>query len=386
MKVLYVIDPGTIGGATNSFLEMILQLKTKNIDPIVCVSEKNDFCSKLETLGIKYIECFHRTALYPMEIRSFRNVLGYCKYWVLYSASIFRAIHILNRSESIEDISLIHTNSARNDIGCYLSIMKKVPHCMHIREFSDLDFDCKCFNPFLISLYNRSVNVFITISNAVASHWINKGIHPWKVRTIYNGINYSDIEKSQLIDKFPQIKMVIVGGVMPTKGQEIAIMALSFLPEDIKKNVSLDIIGWGSSENINRCNKLIAENDLTNIVKVLGAKETVHQLLCQYNVGLMCSRSEGFGRTTAEYMHAGLGVIASDSGANPELIEENETGLLFETGNAKALANCIITYYNDRELLKKCAENAFAKAHNEYTHVINAENVFNLYQEIVTTK
>jgi glycosyltransferase involved in cell wall biosynthesis len=44
--------------------------------------------------------------------------------------------------------------------------------------------------------------------------------------------------------------------------------------------------------------------------------------------GLMCSTSEGFGRTTVEYMSWGKPVIGRDSGATPEILETNLTGIL----------------------------------------------------------
>ena len=44
----------------------------------------------------------------------------------------------------------------------------------------------------------------------------------------------------------------------------------------------------------------------------------------------MCSRSEGFGRVTAEYMMAELPVLASDTEANPELIREGIDGYLYK--------------------------------------------------------
>ena len=38
-------------------------------------------------------------------------------------------------------------------------------------------------------------------------------------------------------------------------------------------------------------------------------------------------KRQGFGRVTVEYMCAGLAVIASDCGANPELIQHDVTGI-----------------------------------------------------------
>jgi len=57
--------------------------------------------------------------------------------------------------------------------------------------------------------------------------------------------------------------------------------------------------------------------------------------------------NEAFGLVAAEAMMHGVPVIASRSGALPELVEDGVTGLLFDAGNVSALANCITTLWND---------------------------------------
>ena len=56
------------------------------------------------------------------------------------------------------------------------------------------------------------------------------------------------------------------------------------------------------------------------------------------DVVLMCSRFESFGRVTVEAMLAGKPVIGAASGGTAELIQDGETGLLYEPGNHDELA------------------------------------------------
>ena len=120
-----------------------------------------------------------------------------------------------------------------------------------------------------------------------------------------------------------------------------------------------------------------------HIVHFLGSIENLHERIGNYQIGLMCSRSEGFGRVTAEYMHGCLGVIASDSGANPELIENGKTGLLFSTGDSMSLADCILRLYNDRDLLIKLSNAACQKAKTMYTQQKNSDSIYELYQALL---
>ena len=93
---------------------------------------------------------------------------------------------------------------------------------------------------------------------------------------------------------------------------------------------------------------------------MLGYREDVCSLLHEYDCGVMCSRSEGFGRVTAEYMMAGLPVIASDTGANPELVNEGQTGLFYRWGDTSDLAKKIEMLADDALLCERMGLQAAA--------------------------
>ncbi len=61
-------------------------------------------------------------------------------------------------------------------------------------------------------------------------------------------------------------------------------------------------------------------------------------MLPAFDIGLLCSESEGFSNTLIEYLQAGLAVTCSEVGGNPEIIEHGITGLLYPAGDIDALA------------------------------------------------
>ena len=382
MKVLYVIDYGTIGGATHSFLELVSVMKRLGVEPVVCLGKKTDITRILEKEDIQYICAGHRTVLENLSFKGIRWPLRLIKIYLKYIYSEIIAKYRLNKYNWSE-IDLIHTNSARNDIGCYINKKYRIPHIMHIREFADSDFGCIPLKRNYIRDYNEYTNLFISISEAVKIHWIKKGIYGDKIQVVYNGIHFEDITKSSDDDKYKSFKMFMAGGVLPTKGQHLVVEALGLLPESIKKNICFDVAGWYDKKYVDKMKKYADTRGYGGQIHFLGSINNVHERLGSYQVGLMCSRSEGFGRVTAEYMHAQLGIIASDSGANPELIEDGVTGLLFKSGDAKSLADCIIRFYNNRELLIQLSHAAREKARREYTQHKNAENIYKIYQEIL---
>jgi glycosyltransferase involved in cell wall biosynthesis len=58
---------------------------------------------------------------------------------------------------------------------------------------------------------------------------------------------------------------------------------------------------------------------------------------------------EPFGMVVIEAMSAGRAVVASDSGGPAEILQDGRTGLLFRTGDAKALADAVAPLLDDGE-------------------------------------
>lgn len=382
MKIFYIIDYGTVGGATHSFIEMVVQLKVMGVEPIVCLGNKTDLVEIFKKENIKYICTGHRTVLQPFSYKGIKWPIRYIKMYFNFWIKEFIALWRLKMIDWSQ-IDIIHTNSARNDIGCFINKRYLIPHVMHIREFADSDFNCITFRRNYINLYNQYTSKFISISKAVKEHWVVKGLNTKKIDIVYNGIRYDNISLSNDDDKRKSIKIIIVGGVFPTKGQHLAVEAIGLLPQNVREDVTLDVMGWYSEKYVQEMKDYAKCRGYEKQICFWGAINDVHERLGNYQIGLMCSRAEGFGRVTAEYMHAQLGVIASDSGANPELIQDGINGLLFKSGDAQSLADCILKFYNDRELLVQLSHAAKEKARTVYTQQKNAEVIYKIYKEIL---
>ena len=128
---------------------------------------------------------------------------------------------------------------------------------------------------------------------------------------------------------------------------------------------------------------MVKEKQLDKNIKFLGYCSDLRERIQSYDVGIVCSRSEGFGRVTAEYMTAKLCVIASNTGANTELIQNNVNGLLYEYNNNMDLANKITYVYNNRQKIDEFGEKARQRILENFTKEINAINIKNLYDRIM---
>jgi len=392
MTVLYILDFGTVGGATKAFIDLVHQMIERGVTPIVVTGQYDQLNVQLETEGIKTIAAGHYTAIIPYNMSGGGIIMQFVKFIVRYlrlpSKYLFsevKAILKVIKSIDVNSVDIIHTNSSRNTLGCFLSMIYKKPHIIHIREFGDKDFQCVKLNPFYYTLINNCSTKAISVSDAVKKYWINKGLEEDKIDRIYDGVYYKDIVEAKNHDK-DTLRCIIAGGVVETKGQHLAVEAIGKLPDNIKNKVFLDIVGWFNKDYVARIIEIANQYNISHQICLCGAHQNIHSELYNYDIGLMCSKSEGFGLVTAEYMHAGLGVIASDSGSCPELIDHCINGLLFKSGDSLDLSHCIERFYNDRKLLEKCSFKSKEKARMLFTCELNAEQVFSVYNKIITKK
>ena len=388
LKVLFIADPVEVGGASKSLIDVVSAMNIRGLECVVCTSRHGHLEKQLQKIEVPCIADGHMAAMeVPPVLLWKRPFVYFIRQWK-YRIALKKAIHKLKRSIDLGSFDLIHTNSARNDLGCELAKRYSIPHIVHIREFGEKDFGCWNYRFNYVNYLNLHTNKFIAISQAVRNSWISKGIDEKKVSVVYNGVDHTQIltvESESHFDK-DVLKMVIVGGICEAKGQLEITKAVTLLPNAIRNKILLDFVGWGDESYISKINAEIDKNRLNSQIQFLGTRDDVPSTLRNYHIGLMCSRAEAFGRVTVKYMHAGLAVIASKAGANDELIETEVTGLLYEQGNSRDLAEKIIMFYKDRNLLKKCAKNGFLSARKKYTKELNADHIYEIYQDVVAGK
>jgi glycosyltransferase involved in cell wall biosynthesis len=82
-------------------------------------------------------------------------------------------------------------------------------------------------------------------------------------------------------------------------------------------------------------------------VRWLGERRQVADLLRASDIGLLCSHEEGLSNSVLEGMAAGLPMIATSVGGNPEAVQHGLTGLLVPPRDSNVLGNAILELAND---------------------------------------
>ncbi len=127
--------------------------------------------------------------------------------------------------------------------------------------------------------------------------------------------------------------ILVVAQLIRSKGVDIAIKALSILPE----SAVLWIIGEGEeSENLHN---LVADRGLVSRIRFLGLQKNVQPFM-QAADCLACPSiwAEAAGLVNLEAMACGIPVVASRTGGIPEFVTDGSTGYLVPPGDELTLA------------------------------------------------
>ena len=387
LKVLYIADCCERYGATESMLQMISCLNDKGyIDPVIAVSNKDRLYNWSKKNGYEVIVTGHKAFLYDLGttfLSCVFNLFYLPKRILEYKNGNEKAINILDNYLKTNKIDIIHTNVNRNDIGILLAKKYNIPHIFHIREFPPGDhFNLLTFNKNYIDEINNGSDLIVAISKSVAKSWIKRGIDKSKIVDIWDGIVESTKKRKQAILTNDDIRFVMMGAICKEKGFFQLIKAISIMPASIKKKIHLDIYGNGMIY-MHFLKFFCKIKGLDKIIKFKGYKENVSEVLIDYDIGVVCSKKEGLGRATVEYMNSGCLVIASNTGANSEIICDNVTGLLYKYGDHCDLKNHILSIFQNRKKYRLIAEKGKVFSETYFQIQEYGEKIYRLYNDIL---
>ena len=391
MHVLIVSDADSRYGASHSLKQMVKELLNSYENDIkisvLLLSTARSLKNELEKYGA-YVICVKYEPYYQgVPYDKWKKPIKYVIKGIGYLWGKYIGVRKIDKCMNMSEIDIIHSNSSREDLGALLAEKHHKPLLWHIREFGDEDYRCYSYRKDYIELMNRTADKLIVVSDAVRNHWIKKGIFSEKILTVYNGVEWREDEGvAEIVNLKDKVKIIMMGSISETKGQMQLLAAIAQMKSELRNRISVDIVGSGPNGYMKRLQRYIMENGLEKTINLKGYIDDSSKLLNQYHLGIVCSRSEGFGRVTAEYMMAGLSVIASNTGANDELIRDGVDGLLYTYGMIEDLCSKVEYLCNYPDKLAEFGSNARIRAVERFTANINAKNIYQEYKNILNDR
>ena len=383
MRVLFISTSDYKYGAAKTLIDMMLELKKSyGVEPVVLTKKRNplnELCDKncIENDSFWYRDIMAGSA-YSIPI------LNWLKHCVKYAQYVYGAItqrKVIDSKIDFESIDIVHSNHIRVDIGVLLSKLYGKPHVWHIKELNKGHCKIVHYKSNCYSYINRNADAFIAVTNQVKEYWTLAGLDADRIRVIYEGI-----DTNKFVDRIERdddlLRMVVVGRIEEAKGQLQVVEAVSMLPEEIRRNIHIDLWGDAYFDYRRKINRFVERNNMASIVDFRGYCTDIPSALRQYDVGILSSKGDAFGTVTAEYMAAGLITIATYS----ELVEDRISGYRYEFGDIKSLKEIIEWVYYNRSVAEETAKQGKRVISRDFTIQSNARSIYKLYTDVLNGK
>ena len=115
----------------------------------------------------------------------------------------------------------------------------------------------------------------------------------------------------------------------------------------------------------------------------MGERDDVPALFSAADFGILNSWEEGFSNVILEAMSAGLPMIVTDVGGNPEVVLNEETGLVVPSRDVAALGEAVLRLARDPNLRIRLGGAGQLRVKQEFSAERCVDSHSSLYEELV---
>jgi glycosyltransferase involved in cell wall biosynthesis len=201
----------------------------------------------------------------------------------------------------------------------------------------------------------RWMDRVVSVSQAQANKVRKTGVPERKVVVIPNAIATARFEgpdptgRAELEQLFPGRVQRIVGAagrLSPEKGFDVLIDAAAAAS---RSDASIGFVLFGDGGLRNSLAARVADRGLSDRFLLAGFRTDLDHLIPHLDLLVIPSYTEGLPNVALEACAAGVPVVATDVGGNPEVITDGWNGFLVPPGNPAALSRRIVDALSDEE-------------------------------------
>jgi glycosyltransferase involved in cell wall biosynthesis len=384
LPIIYVIGSLDVGGAERHLAQIIPRLDRGRWKPVVCcLTERGKLADGLEAAGFEVIaRPVARRSGGASRIRSFvrlaETVLWLCRVMRRFRPAI---AHFFLPGAYI--------------LGAPASILARVPvRIMSRRSLNYYQRNIR-FSPAIEGWLHPHMTAILGNSNSVVRQLHDdENVQADRLGLIYNGIDFAKYQKSSMVRQGVRASLeidqdalvfIMVANLIPYKGHQDLLVAFSMACPHLPAGWRLLVVGRddgiGGALREQATNLKIADN-----VLFLDSRSDVPDLLCGADIGVLSSHEEGFSNAVLESMAAGLPVIATDVGGNPEANINGETGVIVPPRDPKAMSEAILRLSVDGALRVRMGMNAADRAEKTFSLDACVSRYEDLYRGLLEGK
>jgi L-malate glycosyltransferase len=232
----------------------------------------------------------------------------------------------------------------------------------------------------LLRLTDRMVDGIVVNSEVVRRELIEADrVPPRLIYLCYNGVDAAFFES----DRRPVTGPIVIGVICALRSEKsVKTLLEAFASLKVPQTATrLRIIGSGPS--LPSLEQLARKLHLDDRCTFEPDTKNVPAALEGIDIFVLPSLSESLSNSLMEAMASGCCVVASKAGGNPELVTDQQTGLLFPPGDSAALAACLDLLLRNATLRTRLATAGAGRMRSEFTVERAARRMAEIYGEVL---
>jgi glycosyltransferase involved in cell wall biosynthesis len=361
--VLHFVDALLRGGAERLLVELATRSDRERFDPAVVCFRQGAFADELAAAG-RAVHVVPKRG--PFDLRL-----------------LVALVRLLRR----EGVAVVHAHDIQ--AATYGVMAGKLVRTPVVLTVHGLSFFRQKRAPMLLSRLARWLDRVVFVG-----HWLQRiaaeefGFRPRRATVVHNGADIDQFRPGQpdlalraelrLDDGAPVAGTV--GNLRSVKDYPCLLRAFAVVRSRVP-NATLVFVGDGDERP--GLEALAQELDVAESVRFAGARTDVPQLLRLFDVFSLSSQTEGISVALLEAMAAGLPAVVTDTGGNPEVVVDGQTGRLAPVGDPHRLGDALADLLGDRARCRAWGEAARARVESEFSLDRMVRDYESIYDELI---
>jgi glycosyltransferase involved in cell wall biosynthesis len=271
--------------------------------------------------------------------------------------------------------NIINSHGYRaNLVGLVASKVLRIPIVATFHGWTGSDSKVRVFDR-IDRAALRMMDHIITVSEANKGLLKHLGIKDSAITVVPNAVDPEQFASSLHNDQASVLRKALgfgeaericicVGRLSPEKGQEVALKALAGVIREIPE---CRLVFLGDGPDKEKLRLLSQKLGIPDFVRFVGFQKHVDDYMKLSEVLILPSHTEGLPTVVLEAFLRSRFVIATSVGGTPEVVRDQETGLLIPPNNCDKLSESIIWSLRNEKERKRMADNAYRFVMANYT-------------------
>jgi len=382
VKILYVLSTSTLYGTSKSLLFLLKSLNQKEYNPVVVLNSKGPLVDEIEKLRVPVKRIPLKRWIIPK--RQFFMVIPRL---VPQLCNIIKLYFYIKR----ENIDIVHSFDSVAIEGAIAAKIAGVPHVWRIAEIYESNPElCPVLgNSFTRKIIEILSDVVTPVSKGVGGYFRDYARNK-KIVVVHNAIDVTafrtdkkedPLRREYCIDKKAKI-VGTIGSLDPRKGFDDFVKAAARVIK-IHPGNRYVIVGNGNYKYLDILKKLAGKFNVEEAFIFTGFKNDVQRFIPSFDIFVMSSWEEPFSRVVLEAMACAKPVIGTNTGGNPEIILQNETGVLIPPKYPDAMAKAIAFLLDNPQKAKEMGEAGYNRVRDYFNTEKQIREMSSIYKKVL---